>query len=318
MATFVLYNYQFSRIDEPVKKDLFGYSPVEMDAVTAFPQKQELFGRLLTEDYQKQRPIRFVGLGGKEYYHEYVIPPMDDIFVMRINNRRTTTLTNINFQKRKEEDYPYCIVIIDNRPGIQRMALESKSKAFSNVRTLQNILQTTLNGQNAMRRFSLHVELNHLQNSSKFWEYANDTKNYAAGFHKVTFHLPYINLERLKKAHEQFLHDLRTSYDSKTDITLTAQEGASGRVRLDEKDDFQKGLVSFLMEEVGGENIKMYPNSNKQRPIVVGKESFRTVNISENTFDQLVEDSRNGDMFGSKALEKVKQETKKYIDSDVS
>lgn len=318
MATFVLYNYQFSKIEEPVERDLFGESPIEMDAETAYPQKQELFGRLLQEDYRGLHPIRFVGPRGKEYYHQYVIAPTDNIIVMRISNRRTQTLTNINFQKRHEEDYPYCVVIIDNRPGIQRMAIESKTKAFPNVKTLQNILETTFNGRMALRRFSLNIALAHLQNASKFWEYAKDTRNYAAGFHKVTFHLPYINLERLKKAHQSFLQESRASFDCKLDIELTAPVGGAGRVRLDERDKFQKGLVNYLMEEVGGENIRMYPNSNKSRPVVVGAKSYRVVLIPDKAIDRLAEDEREGNLFGSPALEKVKQETKKFIDPDVA
>ncbi len=297
---------------------MFGESWVEMDAETAFPQKQELLGRLLMEDYNGQRPIRFVGLRGKEYHHQHVIKPTDDITIMRISNRRTQTLTNIHFQKRSEEDYPYCNVIIDNRPGIQRIAIESGTKAFPEVKTLQNILESTLNGQHALRRYSLSISLAHLQNASKFWEYAKDTRNYAAGFHKVSFHLPYINLERLKKAHQSFLQESRTSFDSKLDIELTAPEGGAGRVKLDENDKFQTGLVNYLMEEIGGENIKMYANSNKSRPIIVGAKSYRVIVIPEKTFENLAKDEKEGDMFGSPALEKVKQETKKFIDPGVA
>lgn len=312
MASFVLFNYQFSKIDDPIEKDLFGNSPVEMDAETAFPQRQDLFSQLLVEDYEQKRPIKFVGLRGKEYAHQYVIPPMDNIFVLRISNRRTTTLTNINFQKRKEADYPYCIVIIDNRSGIQRLAIESKSRVFQ-IKTLQNILETALNGVYAMRRFSLHVELAHLQNSADFWSYANDTKKYGAGFYKVSFHLPYINLDRLKKAHQSFLNESRTSFDCKMDIELTANQGANGRVHLDEKDKFQKGLVCFLMEEVGGKNILMYPNNNKKRPLVVGAKSFQTIVIPDRTFDQLVLDAKGETLFGSVALDEIKCQTKKNI-----
>ncbi|MBQ6190661.1 MAG: hypothetical protein IJK45_10910 [Bacteroidaceae bacterium] len=318
MAIFVLYNYQFAKIEEPIEKNLFGESSVEMDAETAFPQKQELLGKLLMDDYSGKRPIRFVGSRGGEYHHQHVIRPTDDITVMHISRRRTQTLTNINFQKRREEDYPYCTVIIDNRPGIQRIAIQNGTKAFPEVKTLQNILETTLNGQTALRRYSLSLSLAHLQNASKFWEYAKDTRNYAAGFHKVTFHLPYINLERLKKAHQSFLQESRASFDSKLDIELTAPEGGAGRVRLDEKDMFQKGLVDYLMEEVGGENIKMYPNSNKTRPIIVGARSYRVIVIPDKTIEDLAKDVKEGNMFGSPALEKVKQETKKFIDPDVA
>ncbi len=318
MATFVLYNYQFAKIEEPIQKDMFGESSVEMDAETAFPQKQELLGRLLMEDYNGQRPIRFVGLRGKEYHHQHVIKPTDDIIVMRISNRRTQTLTNIHFQKRSEEDYPYCNVIIDNRPGIQRIAIETKKKAFSDVKTLQNILDTTLNGKAVLGRYSLSISLAHLQNASDFWAYAKDTRNYATGFHKVSFHLPYINLERLKKAHQSFLQESRTSFDSKLDIELTAPEGGAGRVKLDENDKFQTGLVNYFMEEVGGENIKMYANSNKSRPIVVGAKSYRVIVIPDKTIEKLAEDEKEGNMFGSPALERVKQDTKKFIEPDIA
>ena len=58
MAQFILYNYQFTRIESRPEADLFGGMPIQMTAEEAFPQKQQILSALMVEDY-KERKIKF-------------------------------------------------------------------------------------------------------------------------------------------------------------------------------------------------------------------------------------------------------------------
>ena len=315
MATFAIYNYQFARVIKHAKEArLFGEEWTGMDADKAFQQKQEIFGALLENDYKDEQgncKIKFVnGRNDKEFVHRHLMPPTDDIVVMRVANVRTATIVNKDFNEDRMADYQNCIVIIDNRPGIQRMLIENKKRAFQDVKQVANILAFTFN--KLLEQYSLKIELMHLQESKKFWQYVEDRRSYPTGFYRISFHLPHLNLERLRKVYESVLHQSRESFNSDLDWSFKANDG--GQIHFDKKDTRQSTLIEYMMEDVGSNNIKLYPNENKRKAIIVGKDSFAAIGISESTIKRLEEDVRTGDLFGSAALNDIKIKTKTGID----
>ena len=315
MAAFAIYNYQFAKIIRRAREGrLFPKDAVEMDAEEAFPQRQQIFGALLENDYnaeQEINKIKFInGRSDKEFIHRHLMPPTDDIVVMRMANVRKTSYVNKNFNEDHIEDYQNCIVIIDNRPGIQRILIENKKRAFQDVKQVANILAYTFD--QLLKPFSLKIELMHLQESKKFWQYVEDRRSYPTGFYRVSFHLPHLNLERLRKVYDSVLNQSRESFNSDLDWSFKANEG--GQIHFDKKDERQKTLIEYMMEDVGSNNIKLYPNHNKRKAIIVGKDSFAAIGISESTIKRLVEDVMTGDLFGSAALTEIKIKTKTGID----
>lgn len=315
MASFAIYNYQFGKIIKRTREGrLFGKDALEMNAEEAFPQRQQIFGTLLEDDYSQEQEtfkIKFInGRSDKEFIHKHLIPPTDDIFVLRVANVRKASYVNKDFNEDHIEDYQNCVVIIDNRPGIQRILIENKKRAFQDVKQVANIIAYTFNL--LLQRFSLKLELMHLQNSKKFWQYVEDRRSYPTGFYRVSFHLPHLNLERLRKVYDSILNQSRESFNSDLDWSFKANDG--GQIHFDQNDERQRTLISYMMEDVGSNNIRLYPNQNKRGAIVVGKDSFAAIGISESTIKRLQEDVRTGDLFGSAALNEIKIKTKTGID----
>ena len=315
MSSFAIYNYQFAKIIRQAKEQyLFDNGPVEMDAEESFPQRQQIFGAMLDNDYKGEQEIskiKFInGRSDKEFIHRHLIPPTDDIIVMRVANVRTATYVNKDFNEDHVDDYQNCIVIIDNRPGIQRILIENRKRAFQDVKQVANIMAFTFN--QLLKRFSLKIELMHLQESKKFWQYVEDRRSYPTGFYRISFHLPHLNLERLRKVYDSVLHQSRESFNSDLDWSFKANEG--GQIHFDKNDERQRTLIEYMMEDVGSNNIKLYPNQNKRKAIIVGKDSFAAIGISESTIKRLEEDVCTGDLFGSAALSEIKIKTKTGID----
>lgn len=313
MATYAIYNYQFDKIVEHARQGEFeGMETVLMSADEAFPQKQEIFGEILNRDFKKEKAIDVIhftnGHGTKEYIHRHLIPPTDDIVIMRVANRKTQTIVDENLREKQVDDYQNCIVMIDNRPGIQRMLIENKKTAFSDVKSLANILEHTFN--RLLRQYSLVISLDHLQDSRQFWQYANDRRTYPTGFYRICFKLPYPNLERLRKVYDRLFSQAQKSFDSRLNMDFT---NPNGQVRLDENDPYQKEAIEWFMEEAGGDVI-LYSNMAKKRPIAVGKNSYRVITVSNTTIQRVTEDAVNNDLFGSSALDEVKQKLKTGID----
>lgn len=315
MSSFAIYNYQFAKIIRRAREQrLFGKDALEMEANEAFPLRQQLLSTLLADDYKGEQEIckiKFInGRSDKEFIHRHLMPPTDDIVVMRVANVRTATYVNKDFNENHVEDYQNCLVIIDNRPGIQRILIENKKRAFQDVKQVANILAFTFN--QLLKRFSLKIELMHLQESKKFWQYVEDRRSFPTGFYRVSFHLPHLNLERLRKVYDSVLNQSRESFNSDLDWSFKANDG--GQIHFDQKDERQRTLIAYMMEDVGSNNIKLFPNQNKRKAIIVGKDSFAAIGISESVIKRLEEDVRSGDLFGSAALNEIKIKTRTGID----
>ena len=312
MATYAIYNYQFDKIVEHARQGEFeGMETVLMSADEAFPKKQEIFGEILNKDYKKEKAIDVIhftnGHGSKEYIHRHLMPPTDDIVIMRVANRKSQTIVDENLREKQVDDYQNCIVMIDNRPGIQRMLIENKKTAFRDVKSLAAILQYTFN--RLLRHYSLTISLDHLQDSRQFWQYANDRRTYPKGFYRICFKLPYPNLERLRKVYDRLFSQAQKSFDSRLNMDFTNPEG---QVRLDENDPYQNEAIKWVMEEAGADVI-LYSNTAKKTPIHVGKNSYRAITVSNTIIQRVTEDAVNNDLFGSSALDEVKQKLKTGI-----
>lgn len=316
MATYAIFNYQFDKIvKHAVQGEFAGMESVLMTADEAFPKRQELFGGILRKDYAKATPqdvIHFKnGHGQKEYIHRHLIPPTDDIVVMRIANRRTQTIVDLELREKRVDDYQNCIVMIDNRPGIQRIMIENKKAVFRDVKQLSGILTYTFN--QLLLCYSLKIRLDHLQDKRTFWQYANDRRSFPTGFYKFSVHLPYPNLERLKKVYDRLFTKARESFDGRIDFDIVAPDG--GQIKLNEKDTYQSEIVEWLMEDAGAE-VKLYANTSKRASITVGKNSYRVIDVSDTIIRRATEESVNGDLFGSTALDEIKRKLKTGIDPD--
>lgn len=313
MATFAIYNYQFEKIMVHARQGEFeGMGSVLMSADEAFPQKQKIFGEMLNKDFKKEKQadvIHFTnGHGPKEYIHRHLMPPTDDIVIMRVANRKSQTIVDENLREKKVDDYQNCIVMIDNRPGIQRMLIENKKTAFRDVKSLAKILEYTFN--RLLRPYSLAISLDHLQDSRQFWQYVKDRRTYPLGFYRICFKLPYPNLERLRKVFDKLFSQAQKSFDSRLNMDFT---NPNGQVRLDENDPYQKEAIKWFMEDAGGD-VTLYSNIAKKTPIHVGRNSYRAITVSNTTIQRVTEDAVNNDLFGSTALDEVKQKLKTGID----
>ena len=125
MAQFILYNYQFTRMVCKPEMDLFGETSIQMTAEEAFPMKQEIFNSLFVEDYYNRnknaerslmmnsflkirRNKEYHGIKfsnrNRNYPHKYLMPPTDDIIILRIANPTKRCLINERFEKEEKFD----------------------------------------------------------------------------------------------------------------------------------------------------------------------------------------------------------------------
>ena len=276
---FAIYNYNFLRIIEPNKQLQLEFPEWQkVDVEESFENRQQMFGDILQSDYHT--PYQFESARGKQYWHRQVVKPQDEVYVMRVANVTNVTITDEQLKSKDYADYRNCLVIVDNRPGIQRVAIERKTKAFSDTKTVAGILETSL--CKLLRQKLLKVKLTAVYGTNVFWTTLND---YPDGFRKVRFHFPPLNLERLTKVMDKYLKTAREDWDSDLDFSFGANEG--GVVKIDPDNERQRALVKGASG--GGVWIEMYPKG-KRRPVYCGQNQFVVMNVDAEVFDEIVSD----------------------------
>lgn len=76
-------------------------------------------------------------------------------------------------EKKKRKTKPFCYIIIDNRPGMQLIAIQSDSTAWRNTVDVKELLQDTINWQSEVLDYGFEVKILSKMLPSKFWEYVD-------------------------------------------------------------------------------------------------------------------------------------------------
>lgn len=295
MAKFAIYNYNFLRIIEPNEQMRmpFPMSP-RVNVEESFKNRQQLLRELLLADFE--HPYQLENAKGTPYWHRQIVKPQDDVYVMRIAHVSNVTITDANLKETDFDDYRNYLVIIDNRPGIQRIAIEHKPKVFKTSKPVSLILETTL--CKLLKQKMLKVKLSAVYGTNVFW---TTVKGHPEGFKKVSFHFPHLNLERLTNAMDKYLTTAREDWDSDLDFSFGANEG--GTVKIDPKNERQRALVEGASG--AGTYIRMVPNG-KRNPIYCGKNEYVMQEIDSDVFDQLTSREQTIPGMGMTAMDKVK------------
>lgn len=170
MATFALYNYEFEQLPDD---DFFGKPLRKQLSEESFAHRQARFGQLLMDDYSGTNPLIYANKRGAQYIHQFIAKPDDGIFAMMLLNNHKRTTHDKSLQPHSIDDYRRCIVFVDNRPGIQRLAIEVNPAAFTKLSTVENILFHTLSVALASR-FAITIRLEHLFQPARFWDIVGD------------------------------------------------------------------------------------------------------------------------------------------------
>ena len=275
MATFALYNYEFEQLPDD---DFFGKPLRKQLSDESFAHRQARFGQLLMDDYSGTKPLIYANKRGTQYIHQFIAKPDDGIFAMMLLNNHKRTTHDKSLQPHRIDDYRRCIVFVDNRPGIQRLAIAVNPAAFTKLSTVENILFHTLSVALASR-FAITIRLEHLFQAARFWDIVGDSFTYPKGFQKVVFSWPKPNLDRINKRIE-FIRGARMGTKSKICIIADARKGFSAVI--DKQDEWLTGMVDAASEVGGDGSITLLPNGMK-RTILVGKDSYKYVNFSDAT-----------------------------------
>lgn len=295
MSKFAIYNYNFLRIIEPhpqMQLDFPGWADVDVEE--SFGHRQQLLDELLLADYAE--PYPFENARKKRYWHRQIVKPQDGVYVMRVANVTSVTITDENLHDSNYTDYRNCLVIIDNRPGIQRIAIEQRTKAFRETKTVARILEASLSHLLAPRR--LKVKLAAVYDSCEFWK---QVKQHPKGFTRVRFRFPPLNLERLTAVLDHYINTARKDWESGLEVSFGAPEG--GVVKIDPDNQRQQALIQGAA--AAGAPILLLPKGSKAE-IRCGEGQNVVVVMDQRVIDRLESDQQHLALNGQQPLDEVK------------
>ena len=193
-------------------------------------------------------------------------------FVVEINTRKLLQREKKDFEKERLDTWPHVVVIINNDPGQQFLAISKNSRAFSSGAVVANMLQTNLNKILEPYFLSIHIEA--LFDKEDFWELVS---KYRGKIQSVNFELISPNMANISKTLKIDLNALNAATNShETDLKLNATKGSS--LEISDEDSIITGLVDYASE--GGGDIEIQVNGLKKK--------LRTSkNVKELSIDEL-------------------------------
>lgn len=267
MARFTIYTYLFKPINEPYQPELF--SP-EVKADESMARKLEIFGDFFRAD----STLRFHR--GSQRFEHLVLGQRNGIIVMQIANN-TQQVREERFNRWTEDDHPSLYVLIDNRSdGKQVIAIENRTQAFSDTKTVANIMEETFNRN--LQPHRLQVQVNAKYHTHEFWDVVSQ---YDQGIASVTFKFPYPNLPEISDMVGDFYTDLarRTNSEPKTTLTTPTKE----KMKLEQGDLIIEQMIKAA--SASGKLIMMRPK---------GAQKWRKIGLETPAQEELPEQALKG------------------------
>ena len=183
MAKLQIFTYEFSYIKEVEEPSMFkGIENVDVKDSRA--RKQEILNDYL--QYMSDKNLPFVK--GKKQYQQIVVWQEDGIWDLRIANNKKQKIEHEFIQKRIP-DNPSCAVLIDNRKGVQTIAIQKLATSFTTPNILAKIMMETLNQYLVKKRLRINIAPRY--DSHEFWDVVN---NHPYKIKMVNFQFPFPNL----------------------------------------------------------------------------------------------------------------------------
>ncbi|WP_148289324.1 hypothetical protein [Fibrella aestuarina] len=208
------------------------YTPEELKAI-----KNRIFAEIIaTKQY-------FASLTRKQLYHKFIYLDGKDVFAFQLGTRKTVVLQNEEFNIKYEQNHPNVLIIIDNRPHVQKIAISVNEEAFSSPQVVANILQ--LNFNVSLDKYSLQISVNPILDRRDFWQLI---KSYEDRITSLRFEIIKPNMTNISNSLSEGLKELVTATNSfKTRLDLNAPERATLE-NLNEKNIALAGIADYSIE----------------------------------------------------------------------
>ena len=171
----------FAHLAWAERQERFGEFFIDDSCIT-FSDKSIPEGQEVPEGEKPEEPEAAEGEKKKKvkiYKHRiYHLKENKDIIVMRLANVKIIPIEK-DFKPEQVEHYPSVFIVIDNRGGCRRIAIQKLSTSFSNTDTVAKILQKTL-GDAMMSKWHIGLEFRAQRYTMDFYKLWRSQQHHTA------------------------------------------------------------------------------------------------------------------------------------------
>ena len=235
--TFEYYRYQL--VPNKVVQLTIDTVPYTTDKLKE--KKNEFFSLLLKSLVLKNNDREL------KIYRPYSV---DNVFILLVaNNRQVEYIKDL--EEKHIESEPFSIIIVDNNPKEQIIAIRNNRKAFSSADTLKNILYKTMNDALSYYNLEMHVEPISLEND--FWAAIHDS---GKDVYKITYEIIKPNVTNISKALDEDIKNFIDKTNSHK-TTLSIEASTNGQLtNINRNDKDLSGLTRYSTDGAGRAVVK--------------------------------------------------------------
>ncbi|MGJ5643227.1 hypothetical protein [Formosa sp. S-31] len=175
----------------------------------------------------------------------------DDKYIFKMANKKTTRITQ-NFKNQIIANEPFCYIVFDNDPTVQKIAISDNPEAFSSPIVVKNNLRRIF--RKGLEKYGLNIEIEQLFDKKGFWEYVKEHKKEITYINFQFIKPNLANISRsLPEAFKDFANDTN-SHDSHI-IIKAPEKGTLDNINKDNKDI--SGLVDYTSNGAGSIKLKV-------------------------------------------------------------
>lgn len=272
MALFRIYRYKFSPLQHFFIPTLFDDNQeVEKRKEDVMTRKTMIFDDIFDVTVFSYR---------NKKYSTQLLFNKENMISFRIANLKTRKVER-HFQIEKDTEEPSIVVIIDNRDGIQKIAIEDDSRTFSDPDIVSTIMQNSFCEQ--LKIHGLQINISREYKETEFWDFVKEHKN---SIKMVRFEFDYPNLPVDSSIRNMIKGISIDTHSTKSIIELNSQDGlelSRNNDKLDELNKVSAECGNPIICQIKGFK-KHFKTGNTTKTV-----QFEELNINENSIELLRE-----------------------------
>ncbi|MDK2982178.1 MAG: hypothetical protein PWQ55_2525 [Chloroflexota bacterium] len=275
--SFRLYRYQIN----PTTKDIQGDYINGINSVSdLIEKKNDFFANAI-------KTIKGFTYNRALTTHKLFKANSDTLFIIRLAPNRPLKRTTKELVREEIDNWPELIIVIDNRPDKQYIAVELKQEAFRYTNTVANVLEANINKK--LKPFQLYIQIEPLFEKHNFWDVVNQGK---VDF--VRFYINAPNLANLSSSLSDSLKDtIKKTNADRAHLGLYSPSDES--LEISENNKEIEGLVDYASGGGGTVHVKLIGISTLYKT----DDETKMISIDEACFEGDFDPEKIGEAFRS-------------------
>lgn len=270
-STFEVFRYQLV-VDKTMPINLFGKfeNPEQLRS-----EKNIIFKDIVTND-------KFHFTSSNSAIKSKLLYQNGDMYYFKISAKRRGHIFKEDFTEDTFDNFPNIIVVINNNPTVQKIAIQTNTSVFKETKIVRNFILESIDAK--IKNYNLSFYLDPIFDKHDFW---NFVKKYPQQIKQVTFDLISPNLSNISK---DLTINLREAYEDtnvhRTKIEFNAEP--EGVLDIKEGSKFVTGIVDYGANG-GGSIYARLVGSRKKYNTAENPSEFNIDEklLKENNWDEL-------------------------------